>query len=234
MASDKLIVALDVPIYDQARDLVDQLGDAVSFYKIGLELLFGGGLDLAAELKRDGKRVFLDLKFLDIGNTVKKAVANAAAIGVDFLTIHGHDSKTMQAAVAGRGSSNTKLLGVTVLTSLEAADLVEQGIDHSLAATPATLVLKRAQMARDSGFDGVIASGLEAKAVREVSGSGFLIVTPGIRLPGGDAGDQSRITTPGDALGAGADHIVVGRPIAAAPDPRAAAIAFQDAIAAVA
>lgn len=229
MTSDKLIVAIDVPDYDAARDLVNALGDTVSFYKIGLELLFSGGLDLAAELKGEDKRVFLDLKFLDIGNTVERAVANAAAMGVDFLTIHGHDSKTMKAALAGRGAARTKLLAVTVLTSLSASDLAEQG----LAMTPEELVLKRARLARDAGFDGVIASGLEARQVREATGTGFLIVTPGIRLPGGAAGDQTRITTPEDALRSGADHIVVGRPITAAADPKAAARAFQAAIAAV-
>lgn len=228
MTSDKLIVAIDVPDYDSARDLVNGLGNAVSFYKIGLELLFSGGLDLAAELKGEGKRVFLDLKFLDIGNTVERAVANAAAMGVDFLTIHGHDSKTMKAAVAGRGAARTKLLAVTVLTSLDASDLAEQGLQVS----PEELVLKRARLAHGAGFDGVIASGLEAKAVRAATGAGFLIVTPGIRLPGGAAGDQTRITTPEDALRAGADHIVVGRPITAAADPNAAARAFQAAIAA--
>lgn len=220
---DKLIVALDLSSYDQARALVDQLGDTVSFYKIGLELLFAGGLDLAQELKRDGKRVFLDLKFLDIGNTVERAVASAAGLGVDFVTVHGHDTKTLKAAVKGRGSSGLKLLAVTVLTSLDQTDLEEQGITD---ATPAGLVVGRARMAEVAGFDGVIASGQEAAAVRAETGPDFLIVTPGIRLPGAEAGDQTRVTTPEEAIGFGANHIVVGRPINAAKDPKAAAEAF--------
>lgn len=222
LPQDKLIVALDLPSYDDARALVDRLGDTVSFYKIGLELLFCEGLSLARELKFERKRVFLDLKFLDIGNTVERAVANAAELGVDFLTVHGHDSKTLKAALRGRGGASTKLLAVTVLTSLDRQDLAEQGID----ASAGELVIKRAKLALDAGFDGVIASGQEAAAVRAATGQNFLIVTPGIRLPGGDAGDQTRITTPEDALRAGANHLVVGRPITAAPDPKAAAQTF--------
>lgn len=224
---DKLIVALDVPSYDAARALVDELADAVTFYKVGLELLFSDGLSLARELKFDGKRVFLDLKFLDIANTVERAVASAAALDFDFLTIHGHDRKTLRAAVSGRGTASTRLLAVTVLTSLDQDDLAEQGI----GATPRDMVLKRARLARDEGFDGVIASGHEAAAIRDALGAGFLIVTPGIRLPGGEAGDQSRIMTPASSLAAGADHLVVGRPINAAKDPRAAALLFQREIA---
>ena len=222
-----MIVALDLPDYDAARELVDKLGDTVSFYKVGLELLFSDGLSLARELKFDGKRVFLDLKFLDIANTVERAVASAAAYGLDFLTVHGHDSKTMRAAVKGRNGSGTRILAVTVLTSLDEQDLSEQGI----AATPADLVLKRARMAQDSGFDGVIASGQEAAAIRAMAGPDFLIVTPGIRLAGGDAGDQSRITTPQMAIRAGANHLVVGRPINAAQDPQQAAVRFLEGIA---
>lgn len=225
---DKLIVALDVPSYDEARDLVIRLGDTVTFYKVGLELLFSGGLSLAQELKNEGKRVFLDLKFLDIGNTVERAVANAAEIGVDFLTVHGTDSKTLTAAVKGKDGAPLKLFAVTVLTSLDQADLTEQGID----ATPAELVLKRARLAQSNGFDGVIASGQEAASVRAATGPGFLITTPGIRLPGGEAGDQKRITTPEAALRDGANHLVVGRPITAAADPRKAAATFLDHIAA--
>ena len=224
---DKLIVALDLPSTDAARALVDTLGDSVSFYKVGLELLFSGGLDLARDLKRQNKRVFLDMKLHDIGNTVERAVATAATLGLDFLTIHGHDSKTLKAAVKGRGASSLKLLAVTVLTSLDAADLAEQGTSLS----PSDLVLKRARLAHANGFDGVIASGQEAAKVRAASGPNFLIITPGIRLPGGAAGDQTRITTPEDALRAGANHLVVGRPINAAPNPKAAAEAFQGHIA---
>lgn len=225
---DKLIVALDVPEYDPARELVEHLGDEVSFYKIGLELVFSGGLDLAQELKNEGKRVFLDMKLLDIGNTVERAVATAAGLGVDFLTIHGHDRKTLAAAVKGRGSSQLKILAVTVLTSLDAGDLAEQGTSMA----PADLVLHRARMAHEAGIDGVIASGQEAARVRAATSPDFLIVTPGIRLPGGEAGDQTRITTPQQALRDGANHLVVGRPINAAPDPVAAARVFLEQIAA--
>jgi orotidine-5'-phosphate decarboxylase len=227
-AKDKLIVALDLPAYDAARDLVNRLGDTVTFYKIGLELLFSDGLTLASELKQEGKRVFLDLKFLDIGNTVERAVASAVDLGVDFLTVHGHDTKTLKAAARGRDVSKLKLLAVTVLTSLDQSDLDEQG----LSLTPGELVLRRARLAKSAGIDGVIASGREAAAVRAETGANFLIVTPGIRLPGSDAGDQTRITTPEDALRAGADHLVVGRPINAAKDPKAAAEAFLKRIAA--
>lgn len=219
---DKLIVALDLPTADAARKLVDTLGDTVSFYKVGLELLFSGGLDLARDLKRQRKRVFLDMKLLDIGNTVERAVATAAGLGLDFLTIHGQDTKTLKAAVKGRGTSSLKLLAVTVLTSLHSADLAEQGT--SLSASD--LVLKRARLAHANGFDGVIASGQEAANIRATTSPDFLIVTPGIRLPGGEAGDQTRVTTPEDALRAGANHLVVGRPINAAADPKKAAEAF--------
>jgi orotidine-5'-phosphate decarboxylase len=167
-------------------------------------------------LKSQHKHVFLDMKLLDIGNTVERAVANATEFGVDFLTVHGHDLKTMRAAVAGRGAAKTKLLAVTVLTSLTADDLQQQGSSLS----PADLVLRRAKLARESGFDGVIASGQEAGRIREAIGPGFLIVTPGIRLTGSATDDQERVATPGRAIAAGADYIVVGRPITQADDPR--------------
>lgn len=221
-ARDRLIVALDMPTVEEAQRLVAQLGDAVTFYKVGLELLFAGGLELARALKAGRKHVFLDMKLLDIGNTVERAVANATELGVDFLTVHGHDLKTMQAAVAGRGSSKLKLLAVTVLTNLTADDLKQQG--SSLG--PAELVVSRAKLAREAGFDGVIASGQEAGRIREAVGPGFLIVTPGIRLTGSSTDDQQRITTPDNAIKAGADYIVVGRPITQADDPRLAAETF--------
>lgn len=226
--SDRLIVALDVPKADDARRLVEVIGDTVTFYKIGLELVFSGGLDLAAELKHAGKRVFLDVKLLDIGNTVERAVATASTLGADFLTIHGHDTKTLSAAVRGRGNATTKLLAVTVLTSLDEHDLQEQGASLS----PAELVKRRAKLAQNAGFDGVVASGQEAAAIRSAAPPGFVIVTPGIRLPEGSAGDQSRVMTPGNAISAGADHIVVGRPITQAADPAAAARQFHALIAA--
>lgn len=221
-ARDRLIVALDVPTVDEAHALVRRLDGAVTYYKIGLELVMQGGLDLARELKRDGKRVFLDMKLLDISNTVERAVANAAETGVDLLTIHGHDTKTIKAAVAGRGKSRLKILAVTVLTHLGADDVREQG--HALS--PADLVLLRAKLACEAGCDGVVASGHEAARIRATTGDGFLIVTPGIRMPGGSAGDQERIMTPDHAISAGADYLVVGRPITQADDPHASAESF--------
>ncbi|MCB1514716.1 MAG: orotidine-5'-phosphate decarboxylase, partial [Hyphomicrobiaceae bacterium] len=175
---DRLIVALDMPTVEEAARLVAQLQDGVHFYKVGLELLFAGGLDFAQHLKAHGKRVFLDMKLLDIGNTVERAVANAADFGVDFLTIHGHDLKTLRAAIVGRGNSPLKLLAVTVLTNLSAEDIKQQGS----SMTPGDLVLHRARLAHEAGFDGVIASGQEAARIRKAVGPDFLIVTPGIRL----------------------------------------------------
>ena len=221
-AKDRLIVALDMPTLEEAQRLVVKLDQSVSFYKVGLELLFAGGLELARALKADGKHVFLDMKLLDIGNTVERAVANATEFGTDFLTVHGHDLKTLRAAVAGRGKSHLKLLAVTVLTNLTADDLKQQGSTLS----PPDLVLRRAQFARESGFDGVIASGQEAARIREAVGPGFLIVTPGIRLTGSATDDQERITTPDHAIAAGADYIVVGRPITQADDPKMVAETF--------
>ena len=217
---DRLFVALDVADVGRARALVEQLGDIVGAYKIGLELLFGGGLEFAQGLKAARRGVFLDMKLLDIANTVEKAAANIAGLGLDYLTVHAADRKTLDAAVRGRGSARLKLLGVTVLTSLTEADLKEQGI---AGMTPRDLVVHRAKLARDAGFDGVIASGQEAALVRAAVPKDFLIVTPGIRLPGGDVGDQARVMTPEAAIGAGATHLVVGRPITAATDAKAAA-----------
>jgi orotidine-5'-phosphate decarboxylase len=221
-AKDRLIVALDMPTVEEAQRLIARLGDSARFYKVGLELLFAGGLELARALKGDQKNVFLDMKLLDIGITVERAVANATELGVDFLTVHGHDLKTMRSAVVGRGSSKLKLLAVTVLTNLTADDLQQQGSSF----TPADLVLRRAELAREAGFDGVIASGQEAGRIREAIGPGFLIVTPGIRLTGSSSDDQQRITTPENAIRAGADYIVVGRPITQADDPKLAAETF--------
>lgn len=219
---DRLIVALDFPSVDEARDMVATLGDAVTFYKIGLELVLRGGLDLARDLAAGGKDVFLDMKLLDIGNTVEKAVESAAATGARFLTIHGHDTKTIKAAAAGAIGSGMKVLSVTVLTNLDRADLAEQGIDR----TPAEMVLHRARLALAAGCDGVVASGLEAAEVRRATAADFLIVTPGIRMPQGETGDQTRIATPASAIRDGADYLVVGRPITQAGDPAAAARLF--------
>ncbi|MBN9267865.1 MAG: orotidine-5'-phosphate decarboxylase [Hyphomicrobium sp.] len=220
---ERLFVALDVASVDRARVLVTELGDTVSCYKVGLELLFGGGLEFAQGLKAAGKTVFLDMKLLDIANTVEKAAANIASLGLDYLTIHGTDTKTVEAAVRGRGASTLKLLAVTVLTSLEQADIEQQGIK---GMSPADLVVHRARLAKDAGVDGIVASAQEATMIRAAVGPDVLIVTPGIRLAGGAAGDQVRVMTPGKAIAAGADCVVVGRPITEAADPRAAAAAF--------
>ncbi len=225
----RLFVALDVPDVARARDLVARIGDGAQCYKIGLELLFGGGIEFAQGLKAAGKAVFLDMKLLDIPNTVEKATANIADLGLDYLTVHGVDRKTLDAAVKGRGASGLKLLAVTVLTSLDADDLAEQGI---AGTSPGDLVVHRAILAKAAGFDGVIASGQEAASVRAAVGPGFLIVTPGIRMAAGPDGDQARVMTPAKAIAAGASHLVVGRPITAARDPAAAARAMVSALAA--
>lgn len=226
-ARDRLIVALDVSSVEEARALIVGLGDSVGVHKIGLELLVAGGFALAGELAREGDAVFIDAKLLDIEATVERATAAVAGTGARFLTVHAVDRKTLQAAVRGRGDSALKLLGVTVLTNLGAADLVQQGIDHP----PAELVLHRAMLAKEAGFDGVIASGQEAAAIRKAAGAGFLIVTPGIRPQGFEAQDQARTVTPAEAIAAGADYLVVGRPITRAPDPQAAALAIVEEIA---
>ena len=217
-ARSRLFIAIDLPDVDRARALVERIGDAAQCYKVGLELLFGGGLQFAQSLSRAGKTVFLDMKLLDIPNTVQKAAANIANLGLDYLTVHGTDRKTLDAAVKGRGNSQLKLLAVTVLTSLDKADLIEQGITTT---DPTALVVRRAKLAKAAGFDGVIASGHEAAAVRSAVGQGFLIVTPGIRLSDGPDGDQARVMTPKRAISSGATHLVVGRPITEAADPAA-------------
>jgi orotidine-5'-phosphate decarboxylase len=218
-ASGRLIVALDFPSVAEARALTERLGETVSFYKIGLELIYAGGVALAQELLASGKRVFLDAKLHDIGATVERATASVAALGVNVLTVHGLDRKTLDAAVRGRGASGVKLLAVTVMTNLDAKDLAQQGI----CLQPRALALHRARMAIDAGFDGVVASGQEAKALRRALGDGPLIVTPGIRPRGAASDDQARVMTPQDAIAGGANYLVVGRPITAAADPEAAA-----------
>ncbi|MFT4716325.1 MAG: orotidine-5'-phosphate decarboxylase [Paracoccaceae bacterium] len=221
-ADDRLIVALDVPNALDGLALAEKLGDAVSFYKIGLGMLTGGGLALADELKQSGKRVFLDMKLFDIGATVEKAVRGLAQYELDFLTVHG-DPHVVRAAVAGRGDHSTKILAVTILTSLDRVDM-----DASLIIPGAIqdLVLDRARNAFIAGADGVIASPLEAALIRALpEANGKLIVTPGVRPTGAAKGDQKRVATPASAIQDGADHIVVGRPIWQASDPRAAVIA---------
>lgn len=223
---DRLIVALDVPQVDDARRLVATLGDAVTFYKVGMELQFApGGMAYARELIDGGKRVFLDSKLFDIGATIERAVANIARMGVDFLTIHAN-APTLRAAAAGRGSSDLKLLGVTVLTSMGPEDLADLGFgDMSVE----DLVLKRAGQAVEAGVDGVIAAGAEAARLRAAH-ERLTIVTPGIRRQSDALGDQKRAMSPAQAIRAGADHLVVGRPISRADDPRREAELIQEEI----
>lgn len=227
-AKDRLIVALDVGSVKEARSLIETLGNSVGVYKIGLELLFAGGFALAEALAREGRAVFIDAKLSDIEATVERATAAIARAGASFLTVHALDTKTLEAAVRGRGTSGLKLLGVTVLTNLAPADLIEQGIEHPLAQ----VVQHRAALAKKSGLDGVIASGREAAEIRRTAGPDFLIVTPGVRPLGSEAQDQARAVTPKQAIMAGADCLVVGRPITRAADPRKAADAIVGEIAA--
>src|SRR5262245_16098792 len=191
-------------------------------YKIGLELLFAGGMALASDLASRGRRVFIDAKLLDIEATVERATASIARSGAEFLTVHALDAKTLDAAARGRGESRLKLLGVTVLTNLDRDDLNEQGVDRE----PPQLAIHRAMLAQGSGFEGVVPSGQDAAAHRQASGQKMLIARPGIRPEGSASNDQVRIVTPAMAIAAGADYLVVGRPITAAPDPRAAAAAI--------
>jgi orotidine-5'-phosphate decarboxylase len=225
MSDARLIVGLDLPTVKQARDVVEQLGDAVSFYKIGHQLAFApeheNGLHLARELIAEGKKVFLDLKLLDIDNTVFNGVKSVAAMGVTMLTIHAYP-KAMKAAVDAARGSDLTLLGVTVLTSMDDDDLKHAG--YALGA--ADLVHLRARQAAETGMGGIVASAHEASAIRTLVGKSMAVVTPGIRPSGADHGDQKRVMTPADALAAGASHLVVARPIVATPDPRRAAQAI--------
>ncbi|UWR52669.1 orotidine-5'-phosphate decarboxylase [Phaeobacter inhibens] len=220
-ADDRLIVAMDVPNAIAGLQLADTLGDAVSFYKIGLGMLTGGGLALANELKQErGKRIFLDMKLFDISATVEAAVRGLAQFDLDFLTVHG-DPHVVRAAKEGAAGTNLKILGVTILTSLDRADLDEALIKSGEISD---LVQERAGLALTAGADGVIASPQEAALIRALpEASGKLIVTPGVRPAGAALGDQKRVATPASALEAGADYIVVGRPIWAAETPRSAA-----------
>ncbi|MFD1795218.1 orotidine-5'-phosphate decarboxylase [Paracoccus aurantiacus] len=228
---DRLIVALDVNNALAGLELAGRIGDAVSFYKIGLGMLTGGGLALAQELKDEhGKKIFLDMKLFDIGATVEAAVRGLAQFDLDFLTVHG-DPQVVRAAKEGAAGSEMKILGVTVLTSLDRADLdasmIVPGDIHDIT-------VERAARAFEAGADGVIASPREAAAIRALPQSaGRLIVTPGVRPAGAALGDQKRVETPADAIAAGADHIVVGRPVWQAADPRKAAQAIQAELAAL-
>ncbi|WP_417720510.1 orotidine-5'-phosphate decarboxylase [Salipiger sp.] len=224
MSDDRLIVALDVPNALQGLNLASEIGDAVSFYKIGLGMLTGGGLALANELKQEhGKRIFLDMKLFDIGATVENAVRGLAQYDLDFLTVHG-DPHVVRAAKEGASGKVTQILAVTILTSLDRKDLDDGLI---LPGDIADLVVQRAARAFAAGADGVIASPNEAAAIRALpEAEGKLIVTPGVRPAGSANDDQKRIATPASAIAAGADHIVVGRPVWRAENPRAAALAI--------
>jgi len=228
-ARDRLIVALDVPTVREADAMVERLGDAVSFYKIGYQLAFGGGLSLADTLVRAGKQVFLDMKLHDIGNSVAGGVDSVARMGVTFLTVHAFP-QTMKAAVEARAGSKLKILAVTVLTSYDDIDLAESGYQMSVD----DLVARRAQQAHDIGVDGLVCSPEEASPLRLVVGPEMLFVTPGIRPAGTASGDQKRVATPRQAIAAGADYLVVGRPIVQAGDPKTAAEAIVNEIAAAA
>ncbi|MHA7969445.1 orotidine-5'-phosphate decarboxylase [Rhizobium sp. CAU 1783] len=218
---DRLIVGLDVPTVREAEKIVDTLGNEILFYKIGYQLAFAGGLEFARELAQSGRKIFLDMKLLDIDNTVASAVENIAKMGMSMLTLHAYP-KAMRAAVAAAKGSDLCLLGVTVLTSMDEQDLVDAGYEYD----PHTLVLKRAEQARIAGMGGIVCSAEEASAVRKVIGPDMALVTPGIRPLGADKGDQKRVMTPADALKAGSSHLVVARPIVKAADPKAAAQAI--------
>jgi orotidine-5'-phosphate decarboxylase len=212
---DRLIVALDVPDVKAARTLIAQLGDAVTFYKIGYQLAYAGGLPLIRELSDSGKRVFADLKLHDIGNTVARGVESVVKLGATFLTVHAYP-QTMRAAVEARQGTALKILGVTVLTSYDDSDLHAAGYRFGVSE----LVEARALQAHALGVDGLVCSAEEVKDVREIVGMQMVLVTPGIRPSGSDVGDQKRIMTPEQAIAAGSDYLVVGRPITAASDPK--------------
>ena len=225
---DRLIVALDLPAVRDAEAMVERLGDSVSFYKVGYQLAFAGGLAFAGALARH-KRVFLDMKLHDIENSVAKGVESVARLGVNFLTVHAYP-QTMKAAVAARDGSDLKILAVTVLTSYDDIDLAESGYSQSVDA----LVARRAQQAHDLGVDGLVCSPEEASPLRLAVGHDMVFVTPGVRPAGAAHGDQKRVATPAQAIKAGADYLVVGRPITGASDPKAVAKAIVEEIGAAA
>jgi len=220
-AKDRLIVGLDVPNISEATEIVKKLGPSISHYKIGYQLVFAGGLEFARELARDGKKIFLDMKLLDIDNTVASAVENIVKMGMTMLTLHAYP-KAMKAAVDAARGSNLCLLGVTVLTSMDEQDLIDAGYEYD----PHTLVMRRAEQARRAGMGGIVCSAEEAQAVRRIVGPDLAVVTPGIRPAGADKGDQKRVMTPAEAIRAGASHLVVARPIVKAADPAEAARAI--------
>jgi orotidine-5'-phosphate decarboxylase len=224
-ARERLIVALDLPTVDEAAAMVATLGESVCFYKVGLELVYAGGLDFARKLVDSGKQVFLDLKFHDIPNTVARATEQVAALGATFLTVHAYP-QTMKAAVAAAGASELQLLAVTVMTSYDDADLAEAG--YALGVSE--LVARRARQAADCGVHGLILSAEEVSAMRALVGTSLALVTPGIRPAGAELGDQKRVMSPGRAIAAGADRLVVGRPVTRAADPRRVAEAIIEEI----
>ncbi len=218
---DRLIVGLDVPTVKEAEAVVRELDGVTSFYKIGYQLAFAGGLDFARELASGGTKVFLDMKLLDIDNTVAKGVENIVRMGVSMLTLHAYP-KAMRAAVEAARGSDLCLLAVTVLTSMDAQDLIDAGYQYD----PQALVLRRAEQARAAGMGGIVCSAAEAGAVRKIVGPELAVVTPGIRPAGAERGDQKRVVTPADAMRNGSSHLVVARPIVGAVDRRAAAQAI--------
>ncbi len=218
---DRLIVGLDLPTLKEAERAVRELEGTVSFYKIGYQLAFAGGLDFARELASGGTKVFLDMKLLDIDNTVAKGVENIVKMGVTMLTLHAYP-KAMKAAVEAAKGSELCLLAVTVLTSMDEQDMIDAGYEYD----PHTLVLRRSEQALHAGMGGIVCSAEEAEAVRRIVGPGMAVVTPGIRPSGSDHGDQKRVVTPAQAIRSGASHLVVARPVVAAPDRRAAAEAI--------
>ena len=223
MNSDQLIIALDFESAREASELVTTLGDAAGFYKVGMELFAVAGMDYVRCLVDSGKQVFLDMKYYDIGETVRRAVAVAAKSGATFLTVHAV-GQVMRAAVEGRGDSPLKLLAITVLTSLDQQDLLEMGHD----CTVSELVARRVRQAMEAGVEGVVvASPLEARAIREIAGPGAILVTPGVRSAGAAKGDQKRVATPAQAIRDGASHLVIGRQVTRAADPVAALAAIR-------
>ena len=215
---DRLIVALDLPGVGPAEAMIARLGDSVTFYKIGYQLAYAGGLSLVPKLIANGKKVFVDLKLHDIGNTVARGVGSLSSLGATFLTVHAYP-QTMQAAVEARGPAGPKILAVTVLTSYNEADVEQAGYRLTIA----DLVATRASQAKALGVDGIVCSPEEATALRGIVGDQMSLVTPGIRPAGAASGDQKRIMTPARAISAGSDYLVVGRPIVEASDPKAAA-----------
>jgi orotidine-5'-phosphate decarboxylase len=216
MTDNPIIIALDVPSAEEARALVKALGDCVGFYKVGMELYAAAGPDFARELIAAGKQVFLDLKFYDIPETVKRAVVQVARLGVRYLTVHAVDS-VMRAAVQGKDGTALQLLAVTVLTSFGPADMAAMGYKGSITE----LVGERTRNAMECGVDGIVCSPQEVAAVRSITGPGAILVTPGVRSAGADAGDQKRVAAPAEAMRAGATHLVIGRQVTRAASPRA-------------